>query len=279
MKKIIPNLAHHLITGSQIDTILEDLAAQHKLDLYFYSRESFDRRIHRLFQLENITNFEAFRTRLNSDGDYVKHVIDRITVNVTEMFRDASFFKSLRNEIIPELAKLPFIRVWHPGCSSGEEVVSLAILFQEAGVLERCEIIGTDLNSKILERAKLSQYSVTQFSTYEKNYSAIDAPTSLRTYFEPCDFGFQLKSDISSRIHYQSHNLASGEYLGKFDLIVCRNVLIYFDRSTVHKAFDLFHASTTPQSYLALGEKETLQLSTINTHFDQNRSERIWKKR
>lgn len=267
-----------MLSGHQIEIILKDLLEQYGIDFYFYSRDSFDRRINRLYKLEKYSDFESFRQKVRSDKDYIDHFIDRITVNVTEMFRDPAFFLSLRHDVIPRLASLPQIRVWHPGCSSGEEVLSLAILLHESGLLHKSEILGTDLNSRVLAQAENAVYPNSLVSLYEKNYVESGGRENFSDYYETSPEGARFAPYLRNACRFTLHNLAAGEYLGRFDLIVCRNVLIYFDRAALQKTFNLFDDSTGPFSYLALGEKETLQFSTIGKKFSRIEPEKIWKK-
>lgn len=267
-----------LISKTQIDAILEDLLKIHNVDFYFYSRDSFDRRMNRLFRMDHFTDFEVFRTHLNTSPGYIHHFIDRITVNVTEMFRDPQFFIVLREEVFPDLARLPKIKIWHAGCSSGEEVVSVAILLQEAGLLDKCEILGTDLSTEVLAKAQKACYSKNLVSKFHEHYLLSGGKQKLETYFNETEIGLVLKSEILDKVKYQQHNLASGQPLGKFDLIVCRNVLIYFDRAAAYRTFNFFDSSTTSNSFLALGEKETIQFSPIDSLFSKLKTERIWKK-
>src|SRR5688572_25892196 len=160
-----------LLNEAQIDTVLKDLLEVHLYDFTFYSRESFKRRINRLYKLEKYSSFQDFRTRLRSDESYIDHFIDRITVNVTEMFRDHQFFKKLRTVVVPDLVSRPFIRVWCAGCSTGEEVYSVAIMLHEAGLLERSEISATDINPRVLNKARRGYVQSSLIFRYANNYT------------------------------------------------------------------------------------------------------------
>lgn len=267
-----------MLNDAEINIILKDLLELYYYDFNYYSRESFKRRINRLYKLEKYTSFTEFRNRLRSDKHYIDHFIDRITVNVTEMFRDYNFFKALRTQILPALASRPVIRVWHAGCSTGEEVYSLAILLHEAGLLEKSEILATDINPHVLTKARRGIFPVSLMQLYKKNYTLSGGEKDFTTYYYTTAQGEQFKDYFSERMTFSSHSLANEGYINRFDLILCRNVLIYFDRELQNRAFQLFDISMGPNSFLALGEKETMKFSGVAKKFQQVGTEKIWKK-
>ncbi len=268
-----------LLNEAQIDVVLQDLLEVHLYDFTFYSRESFKRRINRLYKLEKYDSFQDFRTRLLSDDNYIDHFIDRITVNVTEMFRDHQFFKKLRMEVVPNLATRPFIRVWCAGCSTGEEVYSVAIMLHEAGVLDKSEISASDINPRVLKKARRGLVPSSLMLRYANNYTQSGGEKDLFSYFTPTEEGHKISESIHSRIHFFEHSLAKGAYFHKYDLILCRNVLIYFDPELQDRALRTFDTNLSPNSYLALGEKETLKFSGVSKDFEQLNPEKIWRKK
>ncbi|WP_317898869.1 CheR family methyltransferase [Aurantibacillus circumpalustris] len=267
-----------MLNDEEINIILKDLLELYYYDFNYYSRDSFKRRINRLFKLEKFQSFSEFRNRLRTDKSYIDHFIDRITVNVTEMFRDVNFFKELRKEVIPKLAKRPFIKVWHAGCSTGEEVYSVAILLHEAGLLEKSEIYATDINPHVLTKARAGIFPVSLMQLYSKNYSLSGGENNFNSYYTTTPLGEKFNNTFSSRMTFSSHSLANEGYIKHFDLIVCRNVLIYFDKALQERAFQLFNISMSPNSFLALGEKETIKFSGIALKYTQLGTEKIWKK-
>lgn len=267
-----------MLSDTEINIILKDLLELYYYDFTYYSRESFKRRINRLFKLEKYQSFDQFRTKLRTDKNYIDHFIDRITVNVTEMFRDHNFFRELRAQILPELARRPVIRVWHAGCSTGEEVYSVAILLHEAGLLQKSEIFATDINPHVLTKARRGIFPVSLMQLYAKNYLLAGGEKDFTSYYSTTPQGEKFNDSFSSRMTFSSHSLASDGYINRFDLIVCRNVLIYFDKELQNRAFQLFDVSMGPNSFLALGEKETIKFSGIAAKFKQLGTEKIWKK-
>ncbi|MBL7933315.1 MAG: protein-glutamate O-methyltransferase CheR [Bacteroidia bacterium] len=268
-----------LLNEAQIDTVLKDLLEVHLYDFTFYSRESFKRRINRLYKLEKYSSFQDFRVRLRSDETYIDHFIDRITVNVTEMFRDHSFFKKLRTNVIPELAQRPLIRIWCAGCSTGEEVYSVAMMLHEAGVLNKSEISASDINPRVLNKARKGYVPSSLIYRYANNYTLSGGEKDFFSYFTATEDGHKISEALFSRIRFFEHSLAKGAYFHKYDLILCRNVLIYFDRELQDYALQTFDTNLSPNSYIALGEKETLKFSRIAKDFDQLEPEKIWRKK
>lgn len=267
-----------MLNDSEINIVLKDLLDLYYYDFTYYSRDSFKRRINRLYKLEKYQSFDEFRTKLRLDKNYIDHFIDRITVNVTEMFRDHAFFLELRKKIIPELATRPVIRIWHAGCSTGEEVYSVAILLHEAGLLQKSEIYGTDINPHVLTKARSGIFPVSLTQLYAKNYTLAGGEKNFSSYYTTTPQGERFDDMFRSRMTFSSHSLASGEYVNRFDLIVCRNVLIYFDKELQDRAFQLFDLSMGPSCFLALGEKETIKFSNVAAKFKQVGQEKIWRK-
>ena len=269
---------NRMLNDQEINIILRDLLELYYYDFTYYSRDSFKRRVNRLYKLEKFQSFEEFRTKVRVDKNYIDHFIDRITVNVTEMFRDQNFFLELRRVIIPQLAKLPTIRVWHAGCSTGEEVYSVAILLHELGLLEKSEIYATDINPHVLTKARSGIFPVSLMQLYAKNYVLSGGEKPFSAYYDTTPQGEKFKEFFRSRMTFASHSLANEGYINRFDLIVCRNVLIYFDKALQERAFRLFDVSMGPGAFLALGEKETVKFSDISHKFVQIGPEKIWKK-
>lgn len=267
-----------MLQDSEIDLIINDLLEQHRYDFTYYARDSLKRRIERLFKMDRFGSVAELRHRLMHDKQYIDHFIDGITVNVTEMFRDANFYSELRRRILPELASLPVIDIWHAGCSTGEEVYSVAILLHETGLLERANIRATDINPRVLKRARDGVFSQNLTQLYIKNYQASGGERDFSKYYIAYPQGPHFNEKLRARMNFEAHNLASGTYLGRFDLIICRNVLIYFDKVLQDRVFKLFYESLSPGGYLALGEKETMRSSRISEKFQQMGKEKIWKK-
>jgi chemotaxis protein methyltransferase CheR len=267
-----------MIVDEEIDILLNDLLELYGYDFSDYSRASLKRRIVRLYMLDKFRTFADFRNKVRSDTNYIKRFIEEITVNVTEMFRDSSFYKELKQEILPVLGTHPFIRIWHAGCSTGEEAYSVAILLHEAGLLQKSLIYATDLNPGVLERARAGIFPIGQMKQYSENYIAAGGLSDFSSYYTANYDGVKFDEQFSKRMIFSTHNLVSDRSFNEFHLIVCRNVLIYFDKDLQEKVFELFDESLAKLGYLALGSKETLKFSSLSYKFRQESKEKIWRK-
>ena len=266
------------IQDEEIDLLLQDLFDVYGYDFTSYARASLRRRINRLFTLDKFPSFAEMRYRIINDADYFKHFVEEITVNVTEMFRDPSFFKLLRTTVLPDLATKPFIRIWHAGCSTGEEVFSMAIILKEANLLHKSLIYATDINPSVLAKAIKGIFSLHQMKQYSENYISSGGIKDFSTYYTANYGQAKFLKELSEKIIFSTHNLVSDSSFNEFDLILCRNVLIYFDKDLQDRALTLFDESMSPLGYLALGSKETLKFSGIQTKYRALNKEKIWKK-
>ncbi|QHV97251.1 CheR family methyltransferase [Spirosoma endbachense] len=267
-----------MIEEAEVDILVNDLYELYGYDFSNYSRASLKRRIIRLCTLDKFPSFAEFRHRVRSDADYLKRFVEEITVTVTEMFRDPLFYKCLRAEVLTTLAAKPFIRIWHAGCSTGEEVFSMAILLKEAKLLHKSLIYATDLNPAALEKARNGIFPLAHMKQYSENYIESGGINDFSAYYT-AQYG-QVKFDekLSEKMIFSIHNLVSDRSFNEFDLILCRNVLIYFDKPLQDRVFDLFDESLAQLGYLALGSKETLKFSMVKLKYKQLGKEKIWRK-
>lgn len=263
----------------EIEVLLNDLLELYGYDFTEYSKASLKRRISRLFILDRFPSFAEYRYRIKDDPEYLKRFVEQITVNVTEMFRDTSFYKYLRESILPRLGTYPFIRIWVAGCSTGEEVYSIAILLQEANLLHKSLIYATDINSSVLETARKGIFPLSQMKQYSENYILSGAKKDFSTYYSANYDRAIFNKSLGSKMIFSTHNLVSDRSFNEFQLILCRNVLIYFNKDLQSKVFRLFDDSLEHLGYLALGSKETLRFTPIASSFKQVDSrEKIWRK-
>jgi len=174
---------HAIVNDKELDTLLQAINRIYRFDFSGYSKESIKRRIKRFMENDRFTDMAALEHAVISQPAYFERFVEEITVNVTDMFRNPTFFKSLKDEVFPVLKKLPFIRIWHAGCATGEEVYSMAILLMEAGLLEKSLLYGTDLNAKVLDTAKNGIYPLNHIKTYSENYIHCGGTQSLSNYF------------------------------------------------------------------------------------------------
>lgn len=265
-------------SDEQIEQLLSDILEVYGYDFTGYSRASLKRRILRLYVMENFVSFAEFRYALRNDADLFRYFLEQVTVNVTEMFRDCEFFKTLKEKLLPKLGTYPFIRIWIAGCSTGEEAYSVAIILKELNLLQKALIYATDLNNAVLQKASQALVPLNKMKQYSENYINCGGTGDFSNYYS-ANYSFaKLNDDLKKKIIFSTHNLVSDNSFNEFQLILCRNVIIYFDRLLQNKVFELFDNSLEKFGYLALGSKETLDFSTIAKKYKRFGKERIWRK-
>ena len=265
-------------SDEQVEILLSDALELYGYDFTGYSRASLKRRILRLYALDKFVSFAEFRYKLRSDLSYFNRFVEQITINVTEMFRDPEFYKSLRKDILPKLGTYPFIRIWIAGCSTGEEAYSVSIMLKELNLLKKTLIYATDINPVVLEKASTAMFPLSKMKQYSENYIAAGGSENFSNYYSANYSLAKLNDDLKSKIIFSTHNLVSDNSFNEFQLILCRNVLIYFDRDLQVKVFDLFDNSLENLGYIGLGTKETLDFSHISKKYKKLDSKKIWRK-
>lgn len=267
------------ITDEDLEIVLYDVVELYGYDFTNYSRASLRRRIARLVVNDRFSSFAEFRYRVRNDKTYLKRFVEEITVNVTEMFRDPLFYKALKEEVLPLLATWPVIRIWHAGCASGEEVYSMAILLHEANLLKKSLLYATDINPTVLEKVRHGIYPISNMKQYSENYILAGGKNDFSSYYTAQYNSAKFDDFLGKRIVLATHNLVSDRSFNEFQLILCRNVMIYFDKPFQDRVLHLFYESLEMFGYLALGSKETLKFTHLAKNFKQLESkERIWRK-
>jgi chemotaxis protein methyltransferase CheR len=261
-----------------IEILLSDVLEVYGYDFTGYSRASLKRRILRLYEMDRFVSFAEYRYKIRTDPGYFKRFLEEITINVTEMFRDPEFYKTLRNEILPRLGTYPFIRIWIAGCSTGEEAYSVAIFLKELNLLQKSLIYATDINSEVVANARQAMIPLNKIKLYTENYIAAGGTENFIDYYTANYSLGKLNDELKSKIIFSTHNLVTDNSFNEFQLILCRNVLIYFDRPLQNKVFELFNNSLEKFGYLALGTKETLDFSSVAKNFERLKGEKIWRK-
>lgn len=268
-----------MINSVEMERLLENVMSRYGYDFTGYSRASLKRRIDSFYGKGEYKSFADMQQRLMEDTHLFLYFVEEITVNVTEMFRDPAFFRALREDILPMLATYPFIRIWHAGCSTGEEVYSMAILLKEANLLHKSILYATDLNETVLEKAKTGIFSISNMQLNSENYIRCGGIKDFSSYYMANYNYAKFDSALSERMIFSTHNLAADSSFNQFQLILCRNVLIYFDRELQGKVLELFDKSLASLGYLALGHKESLRFSSIAPFYKQlDNKEKIWRK-
>lgn len=214
------------------------------------------------------------------DETFFNKLLLDLSINVTEMFRDPWVYTKVREIIVPHLKTYPYIKVWHAGCSAGQEVYSMGILLEEEGIKERAQIYATDFNEMILEKAKEGIYPMDAIREYTANYQKAGGKQSFSDYYTANYENVVIKQSLKDKVLFSSHNLVTDGVFGEMNLIFCRNVLIYFDRDLQNRVFKLFYDSLCPGGFLCLGSKESLKFSEVDDLFEPvAKREKIYRKK
>lgn len=263
----------------EIKLLLEAIFLKYGYDFRNYGKAHIRRRIMHRLSISGITNvFKLLEKVLYDESFFNKFLMD-FSINVTEMFRDPSFYKSIRKEVIPILKTYPFLKIWHAGCSSGEEVYSMAILLEEEGLLEKTQIYATDFNQSILQKAKDGIYPIKYLKEYTTNYQNAGGLASFSDYYNANYDSAIFHKSLKKNIVFADHNLVFDGVFGEMNMIVCRNVLIYFDKVLQNKVIKLFKESLIPGGILCLGSKESLKFSEQYYSFEPlYEKEKIYRK-
>lgn len=257
-----------MVTPAQVDEILQLILHRYGYDFTDYAKASMVRRVNRFaLELGSDTAYDLRYSLLNNEAVFHRF-LEQVTVNVTELFRDPHYYKTLREKVLPVLASYPIIKIWHAGCSTGEEVFSHCILLHEAGLLKRARIYATDINPANLEKAKAGIIPLRAMKDYTANYQQSGGHEEFSDYYTAMYDNAIIKEEFRSQIVFSQHNLVSDQVFNEFQLICCRNVMIYFNRQLQDRALRLFHESLSPLGFLALGMKESLQFSAVQDKFD-----------
>ena len=263
----------------EFDLILEAIYQKYGYDFRNYAKASLRRRLRYRLSQSNLKTISEMQHKLLNDKGFFDTLLLDLTINVTEMFRDPSFFKALREIVIYELKKQPFIKVWHAGCSSGEEIYSTAILLKENGMYESSLIYATDTNEMVLDKAKSGIFPIEKMKDFTVNYRKAGGLASFADYYTARYDNAIMDNSLKKNIVFSNHNLVTDSVFGEMDLIMCRNVLIYFNRELQDRVFRLFMDSLRPGGFLCLGSKETIRFSSFSENFENViEKERVYRR-
>ncbi len=266
---------------AQLRSLTDLIKTRFNYDFGNYAMSSFKRRIQRIIELYKFSSFDALVEKITTcDKKYFQDFISEITVNVTEMFRDPTFWVELRENILPNLLlDNQTISIWHAGCSSGEEVYSMAITLHELDCLDKVRIVASDVDMAILQKARDGAYSLKNMELNAKNYERAKGTLSIDKYYKEQNGKAMMDKSLVKDVIFREHNLVSDVSFGKFDLILCRNVMIYFNQSLQNNVLKVFHESLFKNSYLVVGSKESLIWCEIANKFSVvNNEEKVYKK-
>jgi chemotaxis protein methyltransferase CheR len=263
----------------ELDCLLEALYRRYGFDFREYAPASLRRRVNRRVKLEELASISALQEQVLRDPDVMQRLLLDLSINVTAMFRDPSFHLAFREKVVPLLRTYPFARIWVAGCSTGEEVYSLAILLEEESLYDRSRIYATDINEDVLERARLGVFPLAKMQDYTRNYINAGGKRSFSDYYTSAYDGAAFDRSLMRNVVFAQHNLATDRSFNEFHVILCRNVMIYFERTLQERVFELFDASLARFGILGLGHKESLRNNPRAAEFEEiDGAERIYRK-
>ena len=248
---------HEKLTLNIIKSILLEL---YGYDFTHYSEASFKRRLTHFQTKQQLGSLAEIIPLLLNEPKTFEQLLSTISVTVTEMFRDSEFFHGFVKTVIPKLKTYPYINIWHAGCATGEEVYSMAILFSEANYLDRLQIYGTDFNPEALSIAKKGVYPAELLRKYTQNYVEYGGKEDFSDYFVEKYEAIKIKKYLQDKVSFAKHNLTCDNTFGDMEVIICRNVMIYFDNDLKQRVLKLFYQSLVPYGFLCLGDKEKLSI-------------------
>lgn len=264
----------------EIELFLEAIFQKYGYDFRNYGRAHIRRRLMHRMKISGIKSISEMQFKLLYNPDFFNQILMDFSINVTEMYRDPSFYKHIREEIVPILKTYPFIKIWHAGCSSGEEVYSMAILLKETGLYDRAQIYATDFNQLILRKAKEGIYPISKIKEFTKNYQKAGGENSFSDYYMAKYESVIIDNDLKKNIVFADHNLVTDAVFAEVNMIVCRNVLIYFNKNLQNHVIKLFTESLSNGGYLCLGSKESIRFSNIsNCYKTISEKEKIYQKK
>ena len=260
----------------EIKMLLEAVFQHYGFDFRHYAPASLKRRIRQSVREEKISSISALQEKLLYDAACMERFLLILSINVTALFRDAGFYRAFRQKVLPRLRTYPFIRIWHAGCSSGEEVYSLAILLQEEGLYDRVRLYATDMNEIILARARDGIYPLDRMKIYAQNYVNAGGKGSLTDYYT-AQYGRAIfHGRLKKNIVWSQHNLVTDGSFNEFHVILCRNVLIYFDQTLQTRVHKLLYESLITFGMLGLGQMESIRFSPCETCYETLDSTEKW---
>jgi len=263
----------------EIRLLLQGIYEHYGYDFRDYAPATLQRRIWERTQKEKLASVSGLLACLLHDPDCMDRLAGDLSISVSAMFRDPTLFDTFRNQVVPLLRTYPFIRIWHAGCGRGEEVYSMAVLLAEEGLYERCRIYATDMNEAVLHQAQSGVFPLKQMQKYTRNYQDAGGKASFSEYYTANYDRAIFRSWLKKNLVFSRHNLATDSSFNEFNVILCRNVMIYFNRALQEKAHRLFFESLSMFGFLVLGRAESFRSSPYESCYEVvNQNEKIYKK-
>ena len=263
----------------EIELLLEGVFRHYGFDFRAYAYASIRRRLWKRIEEEGLSSISALQESVLHKPEMMEKLLLDLSINVTAMFRDPNFYVNFREHVVPLLRTYPFIRIWHAGCSTGEEVYSMAMLLREEGLYDRSRIYATDINEVVLHRAKAGIFPLERMQEYTDNYIRAGGKKSFSEYYTARYGGALFDTSLTKNVVFSQHNLVTDRSFSEFNVILCRNVLIYFDKTLQSKVHTLFYDSLAMFGVLVLGSKETLRFMSHEECYQQIAApEKIFRK-
>lgn len=267
------------INELEVDLFLEAIFKRWGYDFRNYARASLNRRVSQRLSITGLKRVSEMIPLVLHDQVFFENFLTDMSITVTEMFRDPWVFKKIRETLIPKLRTYSRINIWHAGCANGAEAYSMAILLQEEGLLHRCRIYATDYNNKSLSSAKKAIFPISQIKTYTDNYIKAGGKSSFSDYYQAGYDSVCMVKALRERITFANHNLIRDGVFAEMNVVMCRNVMIYFDRDLQNRSLKLFSDSLVPRGFLVLGTQELLTYSDHYHEFESfEHKERIYRR-
>ncbi len=264
----------------ELELLLQAVFMQYGYDFRDYSRAHVKRRVkHRVAQ-EGMKSISELQNYVLHDRSTFERLVRSLSINVTEMFRNPDFYKSVREKVIPILKTYPYLKIWHAGCATGEEVYSFAIMLKEEGLLKRTQIYATDFNPDVIQQAQKGIFPIRNIKEYTTNYQKAGGKESFSDYYHANDEWVIFEKSLKKNIVFAEHNLVTDGVFAEVNMIICRNVLIYFNRNLQNEVLKLLHKSLIAGGFLALGTKESLMFSSEEKKYKAiDARQKIFKKK
>lgn len=268
------------VENVEIRLLLEGVQQIYGYDFRDYADASIRRRLTHWLAESEFNTFSQAQSQLLRDRSTFESLLRGITVNVTEIFRDPAFFRAVREQVVPFLKTYPFVKIWHAGCATGEEAYSMAILLNEEGMAGRYRMYATDINETVLQKASEGVMPITEMQRFTRNYQKAGGTASFADYYTARYDRAILSSALKKDIVFAPHNLAVDGEFGEMNMVLCRNVMIYFKPALKERCLQLFDSSLLPGGFLCLGLKETLERRKMGERYEElTPSLRIYRKR
>ena len=263
----------------EIELLLEGIFRHYGFDFRSYAYASLRRRLWKRMEAEGLVTVSALQERVLHDPEMMNKLLLDLSINVTAMFRDPLFYVAFREKVVPLLRTYPFFRIWHAGCSTGEEVYSMAILLEEEGLYERARVYATDINEVVVHKAKSGIFPIDRMQEYTENYIKAGGKRSFSEYYTAKYDGALFNPGLLKNVVFSQHNLVTDRSFSEFNVILCRNVLIYFDKGLQERVHGLFYESLAMFGVLALGSKESLRFSKYEESYESlSAPDKIYRK-